>query len=115
MRSVLDEPATSSNAAPQTTIRYRQDEVEAELEAELARKIEQGINEAKEAITEKLEDGKLAAERLLRRGRYAVEDGVSELTHKIKKNPISFLGIAFAAGAAFGLLLAHSSRRQDTE
>jgi ElaB/YqjD/DUF883 family membrane-anchored ribosome-binding protein len=111
MKSLLDEPVTNVRSAPQTKTACRFDEAEAEL----ARKIEDGINEAKAAISEKFEDGKLRAERFLKQGRYAIEDGVGELAHKIKKNPITFLGIAFAVGAAFGLLLAHSSQRQKTD
>ena len=74
-----------------------------EAEAEIAMRIERSIEQAKAAFAASLEDGKIAAERLLRHGRYAVEDGVSELVHTVKRHPISFLGIAFATGAAFGL------------
>ncbi len=111
MRSVLDEPVINGSTAQQTNRTCQQDEDEAEI----ARRIERGINEAKTAISEKLEDGKAAAERLLKHGRYAVEDGVSELAHRIKKHPIGFLGIAFAAGALLGLLLSQSSRGPDAD
>ena len=43
-----------------------------------------------------------------------MEDGLSELTHTIKRNPISFLGIAFAAGAAVGLLISLSANKTET-
>jgi hypothetical protein len=109
MKSVLDEPLTANGTEPQTEASRRQDEDEAEL----ARRIEEGINEAKAVISEKLDESKLAAERLLRHGKYAVEDSLSELAHNIKKHPISFLGIAFATGAAFGILLSQSYRRPD--
>ncbi len=111
MRSGTDQPVTNGSNATQTQSRCELDEAEAEI----ARKIEEGINEAKAAIFQKLDDGRLQAERLLKHGRYAVEDGVSELSHSIKKHPISFLGIAFAVGAAFGLVLSLSSQRQKTD
>ena len=110
MKSVLDEPLTNGSPAISTGSNCGLDEVEAVI----TRKIEEGINEAKAAFYQKLEDGRVQAERLLKQGQYAVEDGVSELAHKIKKNPISFLGIAFAVGAACGLLLSRSSHRQNT-
>jgi hypothetical protein len=110
MRSVLDETEAERRADAQTESNRQQEEDEAEI----ARRIEKSINEAKAAVAATLEDGKVAAERLLRHGRYALEDGLSELTHTIKRHPISFLGIAFAAGAAFGLLISHSSKGQET-
>ena len=63
------------------------------------------VQDAKEAIAEKLEDGRIAAERLLKRSRYAVEDGLEEAAHTIKQHPFSTLAIGFAAGAALGFLV----------
>ena len=63
------------------------------------------MQDAKEAISEKLEDGRIAAERLLKRSRYAVEDGLEEAAHSIKQHPFSTLAIGFAAGAALGFLV----------
>lgn len=108
MKTVLDEPPTKTDADIRAQNRRRQDE------EEVARRIEKSIDNAKAAVSEKLEDGKAAAERFLRQGRYAVEDGLSELTHTIKRYPVSSLGIAFAAGAAFGLLLWRSAGRTET-
>jgi ElaB/YqjD/DUF883 family membrane-anchored ribosome-binding protein len=108
MKTVLDEPGTQTNADIRAQNRRCQDE------EELERRIEKGINDAKAAVSEKLEDGKAAAERFLRQGRYAVEDRLSELTHTIKRNPISSLGFAFAAGAAVGLLLSLCANRSET-
>lgn len=109
MKTTLDEPVVKDDTATRTESNWRQDEEAAEM----ARKIDRSIDEAKAAISEKLQDGQFAAERLLRHGRYAVEDGLSELAHTVKRHPVSFLGIAFAAGAAVGLLLAQSSRREN--
>jgi hypothetical protein len=108
MKTVLDERNTKRDADARADQRRRLDE------EEVARRIEKGIDDAKAAISETLEDGKAAAERFLRQGRYAVEDRLSDLTHKIKRNPLSFLGIAFAAGAAFGLLISYSSNKAET-
>ena len=109
MKSVLDEPGTNKGTdAKASGGTCWQDE------EEIARRIEKGINEAKAAVSEKLEDGKIAAERFLRHSRYAVEDGLSELAHTIKRHPVSFLGIAFAAGAVFGLLLSRSAQTRGT-
>ncbi len=108
MKTVLDEPGTKTDADIRAQNRRRQDE------EDLERRIEKGINEAKAAISEKLEDSKAAAERFLRQGRYAVEDRLSELTHTIKRSPISSLGVAFAAGAAVGLLISLFANRSET-
>jgi hypothetical protein len=108
MNSVLDDPATETATYPQTDGNRQRDE------DEVARRIEKGINDLKTAVSEKLEDGKIAAERLVRHGRYAMEDGLSELAHTIKRHPVSFLWIAFAAGAACGILISHSATRSET-
>ncbi len=74
---------------------------------EAAKRVENGLNDSKEAVSAKLEDGRIAAERLLKHGRYAVEDGIEETAHQIKRHPLSSLAIAFAAGAALGFLVQH--------
>lgn len=104
MRATLDEPAVNRGTANQTD-NCRQDEEAAEM----ARKIERGIDEASAAISEKIEEGKFAAERLIRHSRYAIEDRLTDLTHAIKRHPIGFVALAFAAGSAVGLLFAQSS------
>ncbi len=111
MKSVLDEPVAKGSTVTQKGSNCGTDEVEAEI----ARKIDEGITEAKAALYQKLEDGRFQAERLLKHGQYAIEDGVSELTHNIKKHPISFLGISFAVGTAFGVMLSLFSQRQNTD
>lgn len=78
---------------------------------EVVKQIEKGVDDAKAAVSAKLEDGKTAAERLLRRGRYAIEDSVSEATHKIKHYPFTSLAIAFAAGSILGFLTPRSVRK----
>ena len=63
------------------------------------------------AVSGKIEDGRIAAERMLKRGRYVVEDGVDTAVHQVKRNPVSSVLVAFAAGAMVGLLLLHLGRR----
>lgn len=53
----------------------------------------------------------MAAERLIKRGRYAVEDYSSETAHKIKQYPFRSVAIVFAAGAALGLLVPRCFRK----
>jgi len=72
---------------------------------EAARRVEKGVNNAKAAVAEKLDDSVTAARRLLKRSRYRVEDGLEEAAHSIKQHPFSTLAIGFAAGAALGLLV----------
>jgi len=50
---------------------------------EAARRVEKGVNQAKAAVSETLEDGVVAARRLLKRSRYTVEDGLEEAAHSI--------------------------------
>ena len=72
---------------------------------EAARRVEKGVNDAKAAVSETLDDSVTAARRLLKRSRYTVEDGLEEAAHNIKQHPFSSLAIGFAAGAALGLLV----------
>jgi len=76
-----------------------------------ASRLEKGVNKVKEAASETLADSKIAAERLLKHGRYAVEDGVEEAVHQIKRKPVRSLAIAFAAGAALGFLAPRLGRK----
>jgi len=107
MKTVVDEAGTNRTTEAERDTQRRQEE------EEVARKIEKGINDMKAAVSEKVEDGVFAAERLLRQGRYAIEDGLSELTHTIKRNPLGYMGIAFAAGALVGLLISLAAKRSE--
>ena len=78
---------------------------------EAAERVEKGVNHAKAAVAETLDDGAAAARRLLKRGRYAVEDGLEEAAHNIKQHPFRSLAIGFAAGAALGLLAPRFGRK----
>lgn len=78
---------------------------------ELGKRIERAVDDAKDAVSAKLEDGKFAAERLLKRSRYAAEDGLEEAVHTIKRNPLGAVAIAFAAGAALGFLVPRVTKK----
>lgn len=52
---------------------------------EAAKRFEKGLNDSKAAVSESLEESRIAAERLLKHGRYAVEDGIEETVHQISE------------------------------
>ena len=60
---------------------------------------------ARAAVSDKIEDGKMAAERLLKRGRYAVEDSVEERIHQIRRKPLKAVAVAFTSGMVVGFLV----------
>jgi hypothetical protein len=77
---------------------------------EIAKRLQQTMEEVKNTVSTQLEDGKIQAERLLKSSRYAVEDGIGEVAYNVKREPIRFLAIAFGTGAALGLLVPHAIR-----
>jgi len=104
MTTILDEKKAGGNpGVPETPCACGAAHLGGEVK-ETARRFEKGVDRAKVALSEKIEDGKTAANRLLKCGQYAVEDGMEETMHQIKRNPVGSLAIAFAAGAAFGFL-----------
>ena len=78
--------------------------LEKEME-EAASRIVESVHHAGAVLSEKLEDGKTAAERALKQGRHAFEDGVEEAIHGVRRHPVGALGIAFATGVALGVLV----------
>ena len=74
---------------------------------EAAKRVEKGLNDSKTAFSAKLDEGRIAAERILKHSRYAIEDGIEETAHRIKRHPLRTFAIAFAAGAALGFLVPH--------
>jgi hypothetical protein len=78
---------------------------------EAVERIEKRANKAKDAFCAKVEDGKIAAERFVKRGRYSLEDGFDEAIHNVKREPVKFLAIAFVAGAFLGLVIPRIGRR----
>ena len=102
MKSIVDESKLESSAEVRAgcVAACCREQVE-----EVAKRIERAVDDARAAVSTKLEDGKVAAERLLTRGAYALEDGINETAHNIKRHPFRSLAIAFVAGAASGLLV----------
>ena len=75
------------------------------------KRMEKEVDKAKAAISAKLEDGKIAAERLLKRSRYAVEDGIEQTAHDIKRHPFRSVAIGLAAGAVLGFLVPRIAKK----
>jgi ElaB/YqjD/DUF883 family membrane-anchored ribosome-binding protein len=69
------------------------------------------VNDAKDAVAEKLDDGVVAARRLLKRSRHTIENRLEEAAHTIKRHPFRSLAMGFAAGAVLGLLLPRPGRK----
>ena len=59
----------------------------------------------------KFEDIKMQVRRLVKHGRYAVEDGLTEALHKVKRRPLESLAIAFVCGAMLGLIVSHRTSK----
>ena len=78
---------------------------------EAAERMEKRAQKAKAAFLDKVEDSKIAAERLVKRGRYTLEDGFDEAIHNVKREPVKFLAVAFAAGAFLGFVMPRFGRR----
>lgn len=77
----------------------------------VAKRIEKNLKDARTAVSESLEDGRVAAERLFKRSKHAIEDAMQESTRRIKRHPFRSVAIAFAAGAAVALLVPRPSRK----
>jgi ElaB/YqjD/DUF883 family membrane-anchored ribosome-binding protein len=78
---------------------------------ETAEQIEEAVRASTATVAETFNDGKRSTERLLRKGRYAVEDGVEEATHRIKRDPFGYVTAAFAAGTITGIVVGLLLRR----
>jgi ElaB/YqjD/DUF883 family membrane-anchored ribosome-binding protein len=74
----------------------------AEQAAEAGLKVER----LKKAASHAIEDGMTDARRLVKRGKYAAEDLVEDTAHRIKKDPLTSVGVAFGAGFCLGTVLA---------
>jgi ElaB/YqjD/DUF883 family membrane-anchored ribosome-binding protein len=106
MKSVMEETKVESGSEARTGCAFCGHDAQ-----ELGKRIERAVDEAKDAFSATLEDGKFAAERLLKRGRYAVEDGLEEAAHNVKRNPFGALAIAFATGAALAFLVPRATKK----
>jgi len=90
----------------QTEIREKTIEVRDQLGAEVKR--------VKEAVTDAVDNGIVAAKRAVKQGRRAAEDLVDDAEYRIKQRPFSALGVTLGIGvglgAAIGVLLARNGR-----
>jgi len=84
------------------------DELTAKEKVQLLAK---SVDRAKAAVSDTIEDGKMAAERLLKRGRYAVEDTVEQRIHHIRRKPLSAVAVAFTSGMVIGFLVSCLRKR----
>jgi ElaB/YqjD/DUF883 family membrane-anchored ribosome-binding protein len=84
------------------------DELTAKEKVQLLAK---SVDRAKAAVSDTIEDGKMAAERLLKRGRYAVEDTVEQRVHDIRRKPVKAVAVAFGSGMVVGFLIFCLRRR----
>jgi ElaB/YqjD/DUF883 family membrane-anchored ribosome-binding protein len=71
---------------------------------DISKRVERAAGHAKAAVSETLEDGKSAAVRLVKRGLYAVDDGIDETAHAVKRHPLTSMAVAFAAGTLLGFV-----------
>jgi ElaB/YqjD/DUF883 family membrane-anchored ribosome-binding protein len=78
---------------------------------EAAQRVERSVSDARAAVSEKLDDGMVAARRLLKRSRNTVRDGLEEAAHTIKQHPFRSLAIGFAAGAMLGFLMPRPKKK----
>jgi len=71
-----------------------------------------GVDRAKEAVADAIEDGVKAAKRAVKHGRRAAEDFVDDAEYKVKQHPLGMLGVSFGIGlglgAVIGILLARN-------
>jgi len=77
---------------------------------ESVHRLGRSADKVKMAVVDTIEDGKMAAERLLKRSRFAVEDAVAESVHGIRRNPVISVALAFTAGLISGLLVSYIRR-----
>jgi ElaB/YqjD/DUF883 family membrane-anchored ribosome-binding protein len=107
MNSVLDEPGVErSEVESNSSTTCCQRDLE-----QIAKRIDKQVEDAKAAVAAKLEASRIAAERLLKRSQYKVEDGLSEMAHTIKRYPLQSVAIALAAGAVLSLFFPRSVRK----
>lgn len=76
---------------------------------EAVERLEKSFDASRAAISETLEEGRISAERLLRRGRDAAESCLDDASYQVKRNPGTAVALAFGAGAIaaalFGLVV----------
>ena len=76
-----------------------------------AKWLENNVRESLDTVAERLEDSRIAARRLLKRGRYAVENGVEDTAQNIRRNPFGSLTLASSAGVAVGFVVSRVCKK----
>jgi len=84
------------------------DELTAKEKVQLLAK---NVDRAKAAVSDTIEDGKMAAERLLKHGRYAVENTLEQRIHEIRRKPMKAVALAFTSGLVVGFLVSCLRKR----
>ena len=69
------------------------------------------VEKLKARANHAVEDGTVAAKRLVKRGRYAAEDLRDETVHRIKRDPFRSVLITFGVGIGLGSLLGVAAGR----
>ena len=67
-------------------------------------RLEKSFDASRAAISQTLEEGRISAERLLRRSRDTAESYLDDATYQVKRNPGTAVALAFGAGAIAGAL-----------
>jgi hypothetical protein len=70
-----------------------------------------GLSKGVEKLAAGLEKVKAASRHFTKRARYATEDAVEDVVHRVKHYPAQSLGIAFGAGAILGMALGGLCRK----
>jgi ElaB/YqjD/DUF883 family membrane-anchored ribosome-binding protein len=71
------------------------------------------VSKIRTIVDDAMEEGVRSASQAIRHGRYAAEDALEEVKHKVKQRPFQAIGLAFAAGVfAGGFLTWIGSRRR---
>jgi ElaB/YqjD/DUF883 family membrane-anchored ribosome-binding protein len=72
------------------------------------------VKRVKEAVADAVDNGVVAAKRVVKQGRRVAEDLADDAEYRVKQHPFSALGVSFGIGmglgAAIGVLLARNGR-----
>ncbi len=81
----------------------------------MADRVDKMIDNARIAVGEKIEDGRIAAERMFKQSREAVgkavEDGMTQTIRQVRRNPGRSLAVAFGMGAVVGAIAVRLTKR----
>lgn len=66
---------------------------------------------AGDAVSEAIEDGKVAARRAVKRGYNRAEDLIDEATYRVKRSPLQSVALGFCGGFLLGAVLIRLLRK----